>query len=120
LRTVRATDLAAAAGSDFRSPIESDVLVATLDISNTGGGSWRVRVAREGSESDWPQGVTVSVKRADHGSYQALTPDLQTLFTGSGDDSNIQILLKLDGVTVQTAPRLYSLTVRYAIEATGL
>jgi hypothetical protein len=116
---VRATDLAAAAGSDFRSPIESDVLVASLDISNTGGGPWRVRVAREGNESDWPEGVTLFVKRADGGSYQALTPDLQTLFTGSGDDSNIQILLKLDGVTVHTVPRLYGLTLRYAIEATG-
>ena len=120
MRTVRATDLAAAAGSDFRSPIETDVLLATLEISNTGGGAWSVKVAREGSETDWPLGVTVYLKRADAGSYQALTPDLKTFFSGTGDYSNIEILLKLDGVTVQTAPRLYSLTIRYAIEATGL
>ena len=116
---MRATDLAAASGSDFRSPIETDVLLATLEISNTSGGQWSLKVAREGSESDWPPGVTVSLKRADGGSYQTLTTNLQTLFTGSGDSSDIHILLKLDGVTVQTPPRLYSLTVRYAIEATG-
>lgn len=117
---MRATDLAAAAGSDFRSPIESDVLVATLEISNTGGGSWSLKVAREGIEADWPPGVTVSLKRAGGGSYQALTPDLRPFFSGSGDSSNIDILLKLDGVTVQTAPRLYGLTIRYTIESTGL
>jgi hypothetical protein len=128
VRSIGAGDLQAGAGTDFASPLDVDVLVATLAIRNTGGGAWSVKVAREGNENDWPPGVTLAVKRSggvdeagitDGTSYRALSGDLQTFFNGAGDYHTIQILLRLEGLTVQTAPGAYNLTIRYAIESAG-
>jgi hypothetical protein len=127
-RTIGAPQLEAGAGTDFVSPVDADVMIATLAITNTGGAAWSVRVARTGSESDWPAGVMVAVRRrggldenglVDGTSYRPLTSDLQTLFSGSGDYPNIQILLRLDGVSVHTVPGPYNLAIRYDIETSG-
>jgi hypothetical protein len=122
---VGASHLEAGAGTDFHSPVATDVLVAVLTIENTGGASWNLRIAREGNEMQWPSGVSVSLKRgggsaeagiSDGLSYRALTSDAQPFFSGTGDYLSVEILLRLDGVTTQTPPGLYSLMIRYAIE----
>lgn len=127
-RTIGVAQLEAGAGSDFVSPVDSDVMIATLTITNTYGAPWCVRVARTGNESDWPAGVMVAVRRrggveesglVDGTSYRPLTSDLQTLFSGSGDYPSIQILLRLDGASVHTAPGPYTLAIRYDIETSG-
>jgi len=126
VRTIGAGQLQAGAGSDFNSPVDVDVPIATLAVSDTNGGGWTVKVARIGS--DWPSGVNVAIRLSggsderdiqDGKSYRPLTCDLQPLFRGSGDYSNIQILLRLDGVTVDTVPGAYTVAIRYEIEATG-
>lgn len=125
-RTVGVPDLQAGAGSDFRSPLETDVLLATIAINNTGGSSWSVSVGHGGDESGWPPGVSIAVKRSsgvdeiglsEGETYQTLTGDLRPFFSGTGDYPSIQILLRLDGASVHTTPGLYNLTIRYAVEA---
>jgi hypothetical protein len=122
---VGVAQLEAGAGSDFRSPVATEVLVAVLTISNTGGASWNLSIAREGNELLWPAGMRVFLKRSggsaeagisDGLSYRALTTNLVPFFSGTGDYASVEILLMLDGVTIDTPPGLHSLTIRYAIE----
>jgi hypothetical protein len=123
--SIGAAHLEAGAGTDFLSPISSDVLVAVLAISNTGGANWNLRIAREGNEAQWPAGVQVSLRRSggsaeagitDGLTFRVLTSDLQPFFSGSGDYASVEILLRLDGVTTHTPPGFYSLAIRYAVE----
>lgn len=54
---INETDLTAGAGSDLRSPIESGSTLATLDITNTGGGSWTVKANK--ADFGWPVGAVI-------------------------------------------------------------
>lgn len=123
--SVGPAQLEAGAGTDFHSPVASEVLLAVLSISNTGGASWNLRIAREGNEAQWPSGVSVALKRSggsaeagisDGLSYRPVTSDPQFFFSGTGDYASVEILLRLDGVTVATPPGFFSLTIRYSIE----
>ncbi|MEJ0036551.1 MAG: hypothetical protein WDO68_10760 [Gammaproteobacteria bacterium] len=128
LRNVSRVDLDHGAGSDFRSPLDVDVLIATLSVSNTLGSNWSLRIACETNEAGWPPGLTIAVRRSggwdesglsDGTSYRALTPDLQTLFSGAGDYSTIQILMRVDGLSARMSPGSYELSIRYVIETGG-
>lgn len=116
--------LQAGAGTEFESPIVSDVHLAFLSITNTGGASWNLRIARENA-MQWPDGVSILLKRSggsgeaglsDGLSYLALTSDPQAFFSGTGDYESVEILVRLDGITTATAAGLHSLTIRYAVE----
>lgn len=124
--TFGSAQLLAGAGTDFDDPVASDVLIAVLSISNTGGGPWNLKVALDGGLPQLPPGLAISLKRgggsgevglSDGLAYRALTNDLQTFFSGAGDYDSVEILLRLDGLTVQVPPGLLSLGIRYAIEA---
>jgi len=122
--TIDAGDLFAGAGTDIRSPIESGSSEFRVDVSNTGGASWTVRLRR--SDLSWPSGVTLAARRTTDGSgagsigggasYQNVTGLDQALFSGSGDRSGIGIQLKLEGLSVQHAPALYETTLTYTID----
>ena len=123
--SVGTMQLQAGAGTDFNAPVASDVLLAVLAISNTGGASWNLKIAREGNEAQWPSGVRVALKRSggsaeagisDGLSYRLLTSDSQAFFSGTGDYASVEIFLRLDGVTVATPPGFFSLAIRYSIE----
>jgi hypothetical protein len=123
-QTVNQADLASGAGSDIRTPIESSSAQATLDIANTLGGSWSV-MARK-SDLNWPAGVGIAVKRTSDGSgggsisggtaYITLTTSDQTLFSGSGDRTGIQLQLETDGLSVSHGADNYSLNIIYTIQ----
>lgn len=122
-RTVNNADLAAGAGSDLHSLIESGTAEATLDISNTFGGNWAV-VARK-SAITWPATVSIAVRRTSDGSgggtiaggtaYLTLSTTDQTLFTGTGDRSSVQLQLRTDGLSVEHGVGTYSLNVIYTL-----
>lgn len=123
--SIGSTHLEAGAGSEFLSPVSSDTFIAVLAISNTGGANWNLSIAREGNEAQWPAGVSISLRRSggsaeagiiDGLTFRALTSDLQPFFSGSGDYANVEILVRLDGVTTHTPPGFYSLAIRYAVE----
>lgn len=123
--TVNKNDLTAGPGSDLKSPIESAAGVATIDISNTSGQSWAVSVAR--NDIDWPANVKISARRVSDGTgsgtisdgttYLGLSGASQTLFTGMGDRTGVQIRLKIDGISVKTRPDIYSLNITYTIQS---
>jgi hypothetical protein len=119
-------DLQAGAGTDFNDPVVADVLVAVLSISNTGGASWSLKMALDGGPAQLPAGVAISLRRgggsgeaglSDGLAWRALTGDLQTFFSGAGDYGSVEILLRVDGLTVAAPPGLRSLGIRYSIEA---
>lgn len=121
LHTVDYSHLQAGAGSDLVAPIQSVAGVATLAISNTGGGNWSVSVAR--SDIDWPPGVSVAVRRSGGqgaveggAAYLTLTGAAQDFISGAGD-SIVEIQLRVQGLTVTTPPAAYGLLISYSIQA---
>lgn len=121
---IGAAQLAAGAGSNFESPVVSDVLLATLTISNTGGANWQLEIALDGGEADLPAGVSLSLRRAGGAGeagisgglgYQALTGSPETFFNGSGDYASVEILLQIDGITAAVPPAQYTPNLRYTI-----
>ena len=123
-KTIGADDLSAGAGSDIRSPIESGSSEIRVDISNTGGSGWDVKLRR--SDSVWAAGVTLSARRTTEGSgsgtisggggWLAVTGSSHTLFSGTGDRINVGVQLKLEGLSVTHAPDAYATTVTYSVE----
>jgi hypothetical protein len=121
---INSSDLAAGAGSDLRSPIESGTAQATLDISATGGASWVVKVSK--SDINWPAGVSIAVRRTSDGTgagtlsggtgYLTVTGTEQTLFSGSDDRSGIQLQLRTESLSIGDAPGSYGATLTYRIE----
>jgi len=126
-RSIGLSDLQFGAGTDFRSPVASDVVIAEMEISETGGANWSLRISRDSNAAPWPNGVIVEIKRSGGSGagvinggdgYQTLTDSAQELFSGTGDCNNVQILLRLDGVNVHTPPDFYSLQIRYEVLVT--
>ncbi|MFC6674154.1 hypothetical protein [Marinobacterium aestuariivivens] len=121
---IDSNDLTAGAGSDLRSPIESGSALATVDISATGGSSWAVKVSK--SDINWPTGVSIAVRRTSDGTgagtisggtgYLIVTGTEQTLFSGSGDRSGIQLQLKTENLSIGDAPDTYGATLTYRVE----
>jgi hypothetical protein len=123
-RIVDQNDLASGAGSDIRTPIESAVGQVQISISNTGGGSWSLLVAK--SDTNWPAGVSAAVKRTSDGSgsgtisggtaYLVVTATNQIFISGTGDRSDIQLQLKTEGLSVRNSPSSYSTTLTYTLQ----
>lgn len=123
--TITRDDLVAGAGSDLRSSFESSVAQATLDVTQTGGSSWTLKVRFGGTQ--WPADVSLAVRRTSNGTgagaisggtgYLPVTSADQILFTGSGDRSNIQLQLQADGFSVtRHPPDFYTTTLIYTLE----
>jgi hypothetical protein len=122
--SLTASDLAAGAGSDLRSPIEGAAGHVALTISNTAGASWTVTVRNDSVL--WPAGVHISVRIASTGSgagsvsgggaYLALDGAAQTLLSGTGDRADVQLQFKLDGVSVRNSFGNYSANIVYTLQ----
>lgn len=124
-RSFGQAQLQAGAGTDFPAHLASDELVAMVSISNAEGASWSLHISRVGNEAQWPSDVSVSVKRSGGSGqagisgglgYQTLTSEPQLFFSGNGNYENIEILLRLEGVTVQAPPGFYSLAIQYEFQ----
>jgi len=123
--TVNRDNLIAGAGTHLQNPIESAPAVATLNISNTLGASWSVRVAK--NDGSWPANVGIAVKRNSNGSgsgtissgtaYVAVDSISNAFFSGTGDRSGIEIQLKVDGLSINTPPAPYSLVITYTVQS---
>jgi hypothetical protein len=122
--SLTAIDLAAGAGSDLRSPIESAAGQVALTISNTAGAGWTVTVSTDGAL--WPAGVHISVRVASTGSgagsvsgggaYLALGGAAQTLLSGTGDRADVQLQFRLEGVSVRNSFGNYSANIVYSLQ----
>lgn len=122
--SIGSQDLIAGAGTDFRSPILSDPGLGTIEIANTGGQTWSVRVRRDGSAL--PAGVALAVRRTTNGSgggsinggtdYLVVGDQEQTFFTGAGDLGGIGLQLRLAGVSISQGPGFHESSLVYRIE----
>jgi hypothetical protein len=122
--SLTAGDLAAGAGSDLRSQIESAAGQVALTINNTAGASWTVTVRNDGVL--WPTGVHISVRVASTGSgagsvsgsgaYLVLGGAAQVLLSGTGERTGVQLQFKLDGVSVRNGFGQYSTNIIYSLQ----
>ncbi len=123
--TITSADLIAGAGSDLESDHESDASIVFISISGTTGSSdnWRVDVKK--IDTNWDSSIKLYIRRTFDGSgsgsisagtsYQEVIESYQSFFNGSGDRSNIDIQLKLSGVSIQIPPDNFTLTIYYNI-----
>lgn len=120
--TIDSSDLAAGAGSDLISIYESASNAVVIDISNTAG-NWAVDIKK--LDTTWHNNLHLYIKRTADGSgtgtisggstYQEVTDTNLGFFSGSNDRSNINIQLKLTGVTITVPPKIYNTTVYYTV-----
>lgn len=125
--SIGSSDLIAGPGTDIRSPIASGGSQAVIDITDTGGAAWTLKVARQ--DVNWPTGVGIAVRRTSNGSgsgtisggtgYVSVGGMEQVLCEGTGDRSNLAIQLKLEGLSVQHAPDTYGTNLVYTVETFG-
>ncbi len=123
--TIDASDLQAGAGSNLNSTYESASNAVSIDISGTAGtgDNWRINVKKV--DSVWHDNFNLYVKRTSDGAgsgdisgggfYQEVDFDDQSFFSGDNDRSNINVQLKVDGVSVQVPPNNYATTIYYTV-----
>ena len=120
--TINASDLISGAGSDLIGGYETASNAVSLSISGTTG-TWRIDVKRV--DSTWPGDLILYVKRTSDGtgsgsisggqSYQEVTDTDLSFFSGNGDRSNVNVQLKLTGVSIQVPLDTYTTTVYYTV-----
>ena len=120
-----ASDLLGGAGTDIIMPYETASGVITLDIINTGGSAWTVRVRR--TDTNWRAAdFTLSVLRSgtgggtgslsgDGATYQAITTSDIAFFRGTGDKTTVPLQFRLQGVSVKVPVDSYATTVTYTV-----
>jgi len=120
--TIDALDLQAGAGSDLISTYESAAEAVSIDISATSG-NWGLDVKK--IDTNWHSNLHLHVKKTSDGtgsgsisggdSYQEVTDIDQSFFSGNGDRSNVNVQLKLNGVSIQVPPDTYTTTIYYTV-----
>ena len=121
--TIDASDLQAGAGSDLIDTYESASDQVTIDVFGQGGNPWRVDVKKV--DTNWHSSFHLYVKRTSDGigeepisggtSYQEVSDTDQSFFTRRKDRTNINVQLKLNGISVQIPPDTYITTVYYTV-----
>ncbi len=106
---LQAKDLTGGAGTDFRSPFESDVNEVDITISKTSTPTapWKVEVRRV--DTNWSPDFVLYVKRTSDGTgtgtisdgtaYQEITTTDTLFFSGTGELRKIELQFRLDGVS---------------------
>ena len=120
--TIDASDLQAGAGSDLISTYESAADTVSIDITATSG-NWGLDVKK--IDTNWHSNLHLHVKRTSDGtgsgtisggdSYQEVTDIDQSFFSGNSDRSNVNVQLKLTGVSIQVPPDTYTTTIYYTV-----
>ncbi len=124
--TIDAADLQSGAGSDLTGTYESATDQIDIDITGTAGpgDTWRVDVSK--SDTNWHANFLLYVQRTSDGTgspshisggttYQEVTDTDQSFFNGERDKSNIDVQLKLEGVSILVPDDTYTTTVTYTV-----
>jgi len=123
--TIDATDLIAGAGSGLRSTYTSAENTTTLNITRARGKDyyWRVDIRR--SDTNWPTGLTLYVRRKSDGTgygsisggtaYMPISTTDQTFFNASDNRSGIDCQYQLSGMSIDISPGTYSTTIVYTV-----
>ena len=125
--SIGSTDLISGAGSDISNPFVSLANQVSIEVTDARPfrDDWRIDIHK--SDAIWPAGFRLFVMRTGDGtghnkatisgglSYLEISDTDQLFFLGAGNRSGIPIQLKLEGVSVQIPPGLYSTTVIYTV-----
>ncbi len=94
----------------------------SIDITATSG-NWGLDVKK--IDTNWHSNLHLHVKRTSDGtgsgtisggdSYQEVTDIDQSFFSGNSDRSNVNVQLKLTGVSIQVPPDTYTTTIYYTV-----
>jgi len=120
--TIDASDLTAGAGSNLIDTYQSAADAVSMDIAATSG-NWKLDVKK--INSNWHDNLHLYIQRTSDGtgpgsisggdSYLEVTDIDITFFSGNGDRSNVNVRLKLTGVSVQVPPGVYTAAVYYTV-----
>ncbi len=120
-----AGNLVSGAGSNLPSLCESGAYQLALTVYNTTGTSdnWRIDVRR--SDTNWPAGLTLLVKRTGAGfgfgsisgglSYLQITASDSAFFSGAGDRIGITVHFDMSGTSISISPGTYSTSIVYTV-----
>jgi hypothetical protein len=114
-----------AAGDDLPNTCESASNVISINITATSS-NWGLTVKK--IDSKWHSNLHLWVKRTSDGSgtgsisggssYIEATDTDNAFFNGNGDRNNVNIQLKLTGVSIHVPPDTYTTTVYYTVSDT--
>lgn len=123
IETVTAANLAAGAGSDLTTALQSASGVTVMNVTNAPG-AWRIK-ARV-NPAQWNGNFTVWVKRTSGGSgsgtvsggdsYVALGNTDTEIFTGTQDRTSISLQLRLTGLNCRIAPDTYNSAIIFTVQ----
>ena len=121
-KTVGSADLTAGAGSDLTSTYESSSNQGVLSIGSTAG-SWRVDVKK--LDTSWDSDLHLEVRRTSDGtgsgsisggaSYVEITGVDTTLCSGDDERSDVDLQLRISGVSVSLGAANFSTTITYTV-----
>ena len=121
-QTVGELDLVGGAGSDLTGSYESALDQGMISIAGTLG-SWRVDVKK--SDTTWHNDLRLDVQRTSGGTgtgsisggatYLEVTSVDTTFFSGDADRSDVDVQLKISGVSVSLEIGSFSTTVTYTV-----
>lgn len=120
--TIDSLDLQAGPGSDLIGTYESASNQIKINVESTNE-YWRVDVRK--SDTNWHSNFQLSVRRTSDGtgnspvsggtSYQEITDIDQSFFNGHRQRTDIDVQLKLTGISIQIPPDTYTTTVNYTV-----
>jgi hypothetical protein len=114
------------AGNDFQNTYESATDQVTIDVLGTAGVSDQWQIVVKKSNVDWHNDLHFFVKRTSDGAgagsisdgmadYVEINDINQYFFSGSGNRRDINIQLKLSGVSVRMPFGRYSIRILYSL-----
>lgn len=113
------TELTGGAGTDFATSYESAADAISLTINHSTG-SWDVEVRR--GDTNWHSDLSVYVRRTSSNggisggqSYQQVTTNNESFFSGTGDVSGINVQIMIQGTSVSLPVDSYETTIYYTI-----
>lgn len=122
-RAVGELDLVAGGGSDLTFSYESAVDQGLVDITGAGQATWRVDVKR--SDTTWHNDLSLEVQRTSDGSgpgsisggttYIEVTTIDMEFYSGDRSRQNVDVQLKISGVSVSLGIGSFSTTVTYTV-----
>lgn len=122
--TIDSLDLQAGPGSDLIGTYESASNQIKINVESTMQ-NWRVDVKK--SDTNWHSNFQLYIRRTSDGTgnpqssisggttYQQVTDIDQSLFNGYRERTDIDVQLKLTGVSIQIPPDTYATTVNYTV-----
>lgn len=118
------SNLTAGAGSTLTSTYTSSTSAVTLNISNTGGGAWSVKVRK--TDTSWPAGVTLYVKRTANGTgtgtitggtaFMQVTNSDNSFSSGTKNRTGITCQFQITGMSLNVDPASYLSTVVFTVQ----